>query len=590
MKVSRRTLVASAAALSIANPALAAWREDPLASGSASNRADDYLRRLSGFGYSGATMLVRNGEVLLRKGYGSANDAEGIPVAADTIFDIGSMAKTFTAGAMLRLVTQGRVQLSDPIARFLAGVPDDKSGITIEQLLSHTGGLARDFDAGESREISRDEAVQTILATALIGQPGDAFRYSNSGYVLAAAIVELAAECPFREFVRTEILAPLGMTSSGFWGALPTAPDIRFARGYDDRVETVNLRTVSGTTWADLGGGQMVSTLDDLALWLQAMRGEFFLPRELRDRMWTPVKATYGLGWAIEPDAPGGRRIHHGGDTDGFGAELALYPDHDLVLINLANRVKQFLGTRYAADRILPPLILGQPLRLWPGRAFDVFDVPPRWSADTQALDAAVGTYRLGSGGEITVTKRTDDDYRLAARGQDAIDVIFPTTQDQRAIRARCNERAIALIHAGIVDDRAVLADTLRSGAPIDGYQSALATAAVDAQLGNLISIEAVGTAPFAYPVGGRVTSMKLNYDRGPSYWRVGWDPTEDRVRNMGDGSATLGSTPLQGSGDNVVGWDIVTGRAIRLRLRRRGRHMEIETSDGARTVATRVQ
>src|SRR5690606_33254495 len=176
--------------------ALPAWSQgaDP----SVAAHIDDYLRRLSGFGYSGATLLVRNGETLLRAGYGLADEDARRPITPETAFDICSMSKTFTAVAMLRLVARGRVRLDDAIGRHLDAVPEDKSGITIEQLLSHTGGLDSDFPyaettAEEYEAAGREEALRRVFAMDLIDAPGSTYIYSNNGYVLAAAIVESAS-------------------------------------------------------------------------------------------------------------------------------------------------------------------------------------------------------------------------------------------------------------------------------------------------------------------------------------------------------------------------------------------------------------
>ena len=109
-------------------------------------RMDDYLTRLSGYGYSGATLVAKDGHLLLRKGYGLANDATGTPVTAATVFDIGSLAKTFTAAAVLLLKQRGRLSLDDSIASYLDGVPEDKRAIIgyLNQLHDRPadGGLA----------------------------------------------------------------------------------------------------------------------------------------------------------------------------------------------------------------------------------------------------------------------------------------------------------------------------------------------------------------------------------------------------------------------------------------------------------------
>src|SRR5262245_35895790 len=106
---------------------------------------DDYLTRLSGFGYSGAALVAKNGRIILKKGYGFANDSTRTPVTPATVFDIGSLAKQFTAAAILRLEEQQRLSAEDPISKYLDGVPTDKQSITIRQLLLHTSGLDEDF-------------------------------------------------------------------------------------------------------------------------------------------------------------------------------------------------------------------------------------------------------------------------------------------------------------------------------------------------------------------------------------------------------------------------------------------------------------
>jgi CubicO group peptidase (beta-lactamase class C family) len=586
---SRRALLQGtlASAMLAASPA---WSQEP--DGAVQARVDDYLQRLSGFGYSGATLLVSHGEVVLRAGYGLANEADDTPITPETVFDICSMSKTFTAVAALRLSAQGRLRLDDPISRHLPGVPQDKRAITIEQLLSHTGGLERDFPYAEPTAedyevVGREEALRRIFAMDLIGAPGEDFAYSNNGYMLAAAIVESAAGRPFQDFIASEIFTPLGLRDTGFWEARPTIPDSRLARSYHcDLTELTNIPIRSGATWADLGGGRIVSTVDDIHAWLEALRGGDFLPAELRDRMWTRVKGNYGLGWQID-EGPGGHRIHHGGDGYGFGAELAFYPEHDLVLANLVNRRNDVLGARYAADRVVPLIALGQTPRIFSYQT--TFDLPPSWTPRIALLDRAVGDFRLATGGVLTVRKMSDDAYQLFAVGQDAIDTIMPATADDRAMRARDSERAIQLLRDAIVGDEAAMAPTLREGAPVSVYRESLAGQASDPEMGNLISIDAVGTALWDYPVGSRLTSLKLRFERGERYLRFGWN-ADDRVMYWGlEGPERFGGIPLRdGGGSRIVAWSMITGRSLQLRLEGR-RRIAIATSDGAEASAARI-
>jgi CubicO group peptidase (beta-lactamase class C family) len=391
---------------------------------------DDYLTRLSGFGYSGATLIAKDGKIILRKGYGFASDSTRTPITPATVFDIGSLAKVFTAAAIFRLEEQQRLSTDDSIAKYLKGVPGDKQGITIRHLLSHTSGLDSDFPyenmIGEDyEEVSRDDAVRRILAMPLIHQPGTERSYSNPGYVLLAAIVEGASDRSYREFLRAEIFKPAGMPSTGFWGSeLPPVPEERLARSYSEDGETANLRKRSPTTWFDMGGGEMVSTVEDLYAWFLALQNGRIVSRVSLDQMWKPAPSSFPIGWMVDTTMTGARRIHHGGDYIGFGAELAFYPDDSLVVVNLANRRNDILGTRYAADRVIPLIVAGQTPQMWKGERFDI---PPQWSPVLpKHLRDVAGTYSLPTGGKLKITAVGEDALSLEGQGQDAVNLLAP--------------------------------------------------------------------------------------------------------------------------------------------------------------------
>lgn len=570
MKVSRRHLLASAAAAAGTWPFTAsaeATVTPAMDDAAVAARVDDYLIRLSGFGYSGAALLARGDRVLVRKGYGMANDEARIPVVPDTVFDIASLTKPLTATAALTLVAEGRLDLQDTLGRRLPNVPSDKQAITVEQLLSNTSGLARDFpyqpEGADYEEIGKEEALRRILASEMAGAPGETYVYSNMGYMLAAAVIEAAAGQPYRDVMRARVLGPAGMANSGFWGVdVAAVPDARLAYSYDDGVRSLGLRDRSETTWADRGGGQMISTVDDLHRFMRALLDGRILPTALRERMWTPGKGDYGLGWTKRPLA-GAMRINHGGNYIGYGSELAYFPEHDMIQVNLANRQRELLGTRFAADRIVPQVALGKTPVLFPGR---VFDMPPRWSPEASAeLTGMVGLYRTADGAEFKVARDAAGTYSIAAKGQAAIDAVQPGTADDLAARAESNPRALALIRAAIASDLGVMQGILREGAPVEMYRDGIRRTAVESDKGDLISMELVGTSPFATPIGGRSTVVRLQYARGQEHLRFGWDPAQNRIIWWGtEAPGHLGQTILRdGAEGGIVGWDIVNCRQI---------------------------
>jgi len=160
---------------------------------------DNYLERLSGFGYSGTVLVAVDGKVILRKGYGFADREKRIANRPGTLFDMGSLAKNFTAAAILRLETDGKLRVEDPISKFLQDVPEDKRSITVHQLLTHTAGVTGPEHGYQV--ISKKDAIHGILATPLQFQPGSKWAYSNAGFVLLAAVIESASGESYQEYM-----------------------------------------------------------------------------------------------------------------------------------------------------------------------------------------------------------------------------------------------------------------------------------------------------------------------------------------------------------------------------------------------------
>ena len=179
-----------------------------------SKRIDEAVVRLVGRGFSGSVLVARHESVILHEGYGWLDRAHTLRVSPDTKFYIASISKQFAAAAILRLQEQGRLTVGDLINKYLTGVPADKAAITIHSLLTHTSGLGQAYAADGIT--NRDEAVRRVLAAPFKVKPGT-FNYTNDGYSLIAAIVEVAAQQPFETYLREQILRPAGLTSTGFW-------------------------------------------------------------------------------------------------------------------------------------------------------------------------------------------------------------------------------------------------------------------------------------------------------------------------------------------------------------------------------------
>lgn len=237
-------------------------------------------------GFSGAVLVVRDGEVVLSKGYGDADREKGVANTPETIFGIGSTPIDFTKAAILLLSQEGKLTLSDPITSFFKDVPEDKRGMTLEQLMTGRSGLANFHELpGDANPdhawIDRAEAVRRILAGKLLFEPGMGNEHSHSAFGLLAAVIEIASGQSYQQFLQSRLFAPLGMRDTGFFGS-PVPPE-RMAIGYGKQSGTgINAPPFWGkTSWLVMGSGGMTSTLGDLRTFITAIREGKIVDREL---------------------------------------------------------------------------------------------------------------------------------------------------------------------------------------------------------------------------------------------------------------------------------------------------------------------
>lgn len=311
--------------------------------------ADAEIARAYPGGAPGAAVLVkRSGAVVLRKGYGLAQLDFEVPIAPEQVFEIGSVTKQFTAAAVLRLAEQGRLALTDPITRFLPDFPTGGRTVTLEHLLTHTSGVPNYTDLPEWIPRWREDMSLATLIGLFAGrpldfEPGQSWSYSNSGYVLLGAAIEKVTGRSYEDYVETELFAPLGMTGTRY-GHQEEVVAGRVAGYVKGPAGWLNAPYLSLTQ--PYSAGALMSTVDDLARWSDALEAGRVVSTAARDRMFTPavllggeqdgVSTRYGLGNAVTTVA--GRPAHeHGGGIHGFVADLLRVPEGDLLVIVLSN-------------------------------------------------------------------------------------------------------------------------------------------------------------------------------------------------------------------------------------------------------------
>lgn len=236
-------------------------------------RADSVMRVAERAGFSGVVRIDRNGTTILEKGYGLANRAERIPFTPATVVQIGSNTKDFTVVAVLQLQERGRLNVKDAIGKYFPSAPSDKRDITIWQLVTHTAGLP-DLLGGDFEPVSRSQLIENAFRARLLAPPGTAERYSNLGYSLLAAIIERVTGQTYDTYVHDRILAPLGLTRTGF--LTPGFPPRDLAHGYlidgtDAGTMLAKPHAADGPYWNLRGNGGMLSTVGDMHAFYTAL-------------------------------------------------------------------------------------------------------------------------------------------------------------------------------------------------------------------------------------------------------------------------------------------------------------------------------
>jgi CubicO group peptidase (beta-lactamase class C family) len=306
-----------------------------------------FLDRTLPAGASGTLVAVR-GRTAFCRGFGWADRRARVAADCDTVYDVGSMTKQFTAAAVVKLQMLGRLDVHDPISRFFGPVPQDKSGITVHQLLTHTAGLV-DALGDDYEPVSRRQMVAGALASPLRSQPGSAYHYSNVGYSLLAAIVQEASGTSYERFLAKHLFRPAGMTRTGY--VLPRWRQAEVAVEYDARGRSQGRPfdhpwAASGPWWNLRGNGGMLSTARDLVRWHRALQRATVLDRHAQRQLFRPRvreepggESRYGYGWVLLDTALGRVAWHNGGNGWSYG-ELARVLERGTMVFWVTNRAR----------------------------------------------------------------------------------------------------------------------------------------------------------------------------------------------------------------------------------------------------------
>ena len=270
-----------------------------LVRGPLGHRADSVLRAHESRGFHGVVLIAtKDGEIVLRKGYGLADRAGEIRMDAASVVQIGSITKQLTAAAILQLAERGALGLDDSIGKHFASVPPDKRGITIRHLLAHRSGLD-DYLGGDYEATDRAEMLRRAMAMRMFFAPGASEKYSNAGYGLLAAIVEQKSGLPLEQYFRRHLFEPLGLRQIGL--VLPAWDRRRLAheyRGGEDLKTMVDRpHAADGSHWNLRGAGGIISTVSDLHGFYRALLyTDRLMKPETRSAMWPAGRRMVAAG------------------------------------------------------------------------------------------------------------------------------------------------------------------------------------------------------------------------------------------------------------------------------------------------------
>lgn len=262
----------------------------------------------AGDGAGFAIVIEVDDELILKQGFGYANRAERLPFTPETVAQIGSLTKQFTATAVLQLAAAGDLDLHEPIGQYIEGLSPPVADITAHQLLTHSAGLAEycgdDFD-----RISFTRFIDRCLDTRLRFPPGTDSAYSNVGYVALAALVTQVSGRSFASYLDARVLGPNGLEKTGHF--IEHDPTVVMAHGYRGKRDRGNiadrLRALGDDWWALQGAGGMQASVNDIYAWYKALNGSGSLAADVRKRLTSPHTPwvdglAEGYGWFFRSD------------------------------------------------------------------------------------------------------------------------------------------------------------------------------------------------------------------------------------------------------------------------------------------------
>jgi len=299
---------------------------------------DNYYKKNE---FSGTVLITQDDEIILNKGYGKANYNKNIINKPQTVFEIASLTKQFTATAILMLQENKLLSVQDSISKYIPDYPNGDN-ITIYNLLTHTSGIPDYLDyiasvESEGSTYTPEELVEFFKNEPTNFSPGTSFDYSNSNYTLLGYIIEKVSNMSYENYIEKNILAPLNLSNTGFINNKSNVKDSSIGYYFINKKLIRQAEAPETEALLSYSAGEIYSTSEDLNKWENALFNEKLISKESLDEMFTPYLNNYGYGWFITENNDGDKVVFHSGNLPGYTSYVERNIDKNYEFIILCN-------------------------------------------------------------------------------------------------------------------------------------------------------------------------------------------------------------------------------------------------------------
>jgi CubicO group peptidase (beta-lactamase class C family) len=390
--------------LSLASfPVVPLWTTDGIAS-----RVEEYMHaEMTLNRFRGSILIARDGKILVSKGYRVVTLKSGVLNTSATRVHVGSIAMQFTDTAVLQLQEKGALHVQDSVCEYIKRCPNDWSGITLFDLMTHTSGIPEirnvpDHENSSSRAPTSSELLDLIKKEPLQFRPGEKLDCSYSEDEVLHAVIEAASGEPYTTYLDRHIFKPLRMRDTGYDGTLRTP----------SQPETVSVLLPSDIERSLLyTAGGLYSTAKDLYFWNCALATDKVISQESLQQMFTPYRDGYGFGWMVQKQL-GRRLVTQGDGIRMYSTSILRYPDDDVCVIVLS---QSETTDAEKVSKDIAAILFG-----------DHYELPMKHKVvtlDPASYDGYVGRYTLAPNFVLTVTKDVDR-LMIQGTGQAKIEIL----------------------------------------------------------------------------------------------------------------------------------------------------------------------